>query len=234
VKTRLARPAARLLAVLPLLCLTLARTTTAAAAPFTNLDFEQATVVVNDPMFGLLDWDLAFPGWEQLDPFVNYGTPHVGMTRLVMLAEAGGPEPWSPPAVSGQYSALIRNGAGEDAEDAWLAQTGDVPVAAKAIEFLVDGDEPEVYLGGVQLSLVEIDEPGFIRRFAANVVPFAGATAELKFLYPGNPNFDPDGINYKGGILDDIAFTQRIIPEPSTWVMALLGLVAAFAFSRRR
>ncbi len=231
-KTRLARPAARLLAVLPLLCLTFARTTTAAAAPFTNLDFEQATVVVNDPMFGLLDWDLALPGWEGPGG-VFYGTGHLGMGRLTMLTEDGAPEPWSPPAISGRFSVYVRNGAIEQPEDNWISQTGDLPGNAKAIEFVVQGDKPQVYLNGVQLTLVEFAEP-FRRRFAANVVPFAGTTAELKILYPGNPNYDPDANNHWGGILDDFAFTQRIVPEPSTWALALLGLAAAFAFRRRR
>lgn len=236
-KFRVSRPAAHLFAILPLFCLTLGGEAPAAAASFTNLNFEQATVVVNDPMFGHLDWNLALPGWEPWSSTVFLGSGHLGMGPLVQLIDDDyvPPPPITPQSsMSGRFTVLLRGGMGDIFDDVWLAQTGDVPSTARAIELLVLGDEPEIYLDGVRLTLVEIDEPGSNRRFAGNVLPFAGTTAELKILYPNTPIFDEE-VGSQSGRIDDIEFTRRlVVPEPSTLAMALLGLVAASIFRLRR
>ena len=58
---------------------------------FTNLDFEDATVVSNDPVFGFLDWNLAAPGWEHSSgsatEIIYYGNIHLGTDQVFFLRD---------------------------------------------------------------------------------------------------------------------------------------------------
>ncbi len=212
----------------------------AGAAPFVNLDFEQATVVVNDPMFGHLAWDLALPGWQPPvgapdTATVYLGIPHLGLSPYIELIDDNYYPEWPAShqtSIAGRFSLRMAGSVEPGYGSVWITQTGDVPAWAKALEFVVLGGEPEIYLNDVQIPLVEIDEPGFLRRFAGNVVSFAGTTAELKIQYVEPVVFDEE-VPRHSGTLDNIAFTQRLVPEPSSLVLATLALGVVLASSRK-
>ena len=214
------------------------------AGPFINLGFEQATVVVNDPIYGLLDWNLALPGWSppsgQPDSSsVFYGIGHLGLSQYIMLTDGsanqfGGTKPQP---LSGEYSLVIRGSLEPEYGAASVLQTGDIPASAKAIELLVRGDQPEIYLGETQIPLAVVDVNGSIARYAGNISAYAGTTSQLRISYPaGYPLPDDEfGGNYQtfSGTIDNIQFTTRIIPEPTALMLAALGTVGWFAAWRR-
>jgi hypothetical protein len=210
----------------------------AAAGAFVNLDFEQATVVVNDPMFGNLNGNLALPGWvpRSGNPntnYVYYHSGHFGFAPYIMLLDN---TPLSQdPAIAGNYSLYIRGSYTPEFGEVLLRQTGDIPASAKAIELLVDGNKPNVYIGNDLIPLVVVAQTSKGMIYAGNIVSHAGTTDDLRIGYPaGDGNFDEEGDSYKGAI-DNIQFTTRVVvPEPATYALAAIGVVGLLAFRRRQ
>jgi hypothetical protein len=210
----------------------------APAGAFVNLNFEQATVVVNDPTFGNLAWNLALPGWapgvgQPDSSSVYYRSGHLGFAPFIMLLDNTSQSPF--PAISGNYSLRIRGSFVPEYGNGAVRQTGDVPAFARAIELLVRGAEPQVFLGNDLIPLVVVSQSGGTVRYAGNIVEHAGTTAELRIAYPpGDGNFDEEGDSYSGNI-DDIQFTTRVVvPEPNTCILAALGTIGVIAVRRRR
>jgi hypothetical protein len=207
------------------------------AGAFVNLDFEQATVVVNDPMFGNLNGNLAFPGWvppsgNPNTNYVYYHSGHFGFPAYIMLLDNTAQS--QDPALSGNYSLYIRGSYVPEHSEASLRQTGDIPSYARAIELLVNGDKPNVYIGNDLIPLVVVGQTSKGRIFAGNIQSHAGTTDVLRIAYPaGDGNFDEEGDSYKGAI-DNIEFTTRVVvPEPATYVLAASAVVGLLAFRRR-
>lgn len=223
----------------------LAVSNAASGAPFTNLDFEQAQVVVNDPIYGWLDWNLAAPGWSPRDgspdsEVVYYGSGHLGYAQYIMLVDNNH---LNLDPIAGQYSIYIKGSMFADGGDAWISQTGEVPGFATAIELLVKGDVPIVSMNGNSVDLIPVGMQGGAVRYAGGISVYAGSTATLRINYPATTwteeTWDEEEYVASGGLnagmIDSIQFSTRIVPEPSTIGLAGVGLVmlAGLAWRRR-
>ena len=211
-------PKTALLAGLLLLAAASARVT---AAPFVNLDFEQATV---PPGTGAtIAASSAFPGWTprigtSVQSSVNYNYPGIGESAVVLYDD------WilgATAVLDGQYSALLIPT--QASNSASLAQSGDVPGDTKSL--LIRGAQnrpaPVVTLNGTPIALVVVDPSSTIFEpvvYGGDIAAFAGETAEMR-------------ISSGASILaaDSIVFSPTAVPEPSVGLWAALLLVAGGA-----
>ena len=128
-----------------------------------------------------------------------------------------------------------------------LSQTGAVPADAKSLQFLYQGDNLKVYVGGsleplhfLGTRLTDNPAAPSASYFAVDVTATAGQTAELRFEFrsygfsdePGEPRFFGEP-NAQMHVLDDLQFSPvAAVPEPSTY--ALFGVGAALLWWHRR
>ena len=195
---------------------------------FTNLDFESAVVVSNDPTFGFLDWGLAVPGWSHSlgsdTGAVYYGSTHVGQTqwfRLIDVITSPGNAP-----LQGQYSMQFSSGRSSTNPpgpwvSAFLAQTGAVPSNALSLRFLATGPLA-VAIDGLTVPIISTGQ----NAFGVDLVPYAGSTVELRFINSSQQFFDPV-------MLDQVSFSTTPIPEPESWLLLSAGLALGSAFRSR-
>jgi hypothetical protein len=135
------------------------------AAPFRNLDFEQATVVWPDPLPGFREVDpaLAFPGWtiEQGSPgshiYTLFNNLTLGASAITLFDDS----PWQGaanfPPIEGRYSTFLY----VDLADFGIPemkQVGTVPADARALTFAMDQRFPDVrvLIDDVDLPLVNL------------------------------------------------------------------------------
>jgi hypothetical protein len=187
---------------------------TAQAAPFVNLNFEQATVPPGSQFF--LPASLAFPGW----------TPRVGEAPLstVYYNQTGIGEaavtlydmrlPISDPVLEGTYSAfLITDFA--FGTPASLAQTGSIPANAQSLRLLVSQSRlpPVLTFNAIQLPLVRLSSPmgpDDPIMYGADVTSLAGVEATLRLASSVAPSLGVTGF-------DAITFSTLPIPELTSW-----------------
>jgi hypothetical protein len=195
---------------------------------FTNLDFEQAVVVVNDPNFGFLDWNLAVPGWGHLNnsldtSIVYYRHPHTGLTPYYLLVDSQ-----SAPnlLLAGNYSLDMANGSlgippNTTYTQAFLSQTGAIPGDARSIHLLGTGPI-DVFIGGasIPMSLLGGSE------YAGDISAYAGTTAELRIVNAALTDHSPVAV-------DNISFSSIPIPEPSTLVLVGACIVSSSIYRLR-
>lgn len=214
------------------------------AAPFQNLNFEQAVVVINDPIFGHLNWSQALPGWSPWSgspdsATVFYGSGHLGTTQYIMLVDNN---QFNQVPIAGNYSLLTKGSMFADGGDAWISQVGDVPSTARAIELLVSGDVPIVSMNGNPVNLIPVGTQNGAVRYAGGISVYAGSTATLRINYPATTwteeTWDEEAYIASGGLnagmIDNIQFSTRIVPEPSSCLLAGLGLSVLFGLAHRR
>lgn len=212
-----------------LLAVTLIATTPTFSGNFTNLDFESAAVQITDPNFGWLDWNLAVPGWNHGSgsgsEIVYYGQPHLGMSPWYLLIDTNefNYALYSP--LAGNYSLAFRSGIGsshpkELSYSAFISQTGDILPGTRSIHLLATGPF-SVSLDGVYIPMLALGR----NNYAGDVTDFAATTATLTIRNEGPPNpFElPTPV-----LVDEIVFSPRPIPEPSSLAIfaAALGSLA--------
>lgn len=202
------------------------------AAPFANLDFEDATVP-SDPL----------PSWSvnNLGPIYNLaclGSSCVSVHDVgSILADPSVP-------IEGNFSVFLQGGTSGASGDlpligAAISQTGDVPAGAKSIRLLSTENEGidavtgyenlRVSLDGSNIPLISLGTVGEVVTLGGNVAPFAGTTAELVIS-----TVDPviDGPELWAWV-DAVSFSTEAIPEPSAgW---LIGIASSLVYlgSRR-
>ena len=194
---------------------------------FTNLDFEQAQVVLNDPDFGALDWNLAVPGWSHSSgsdtEFVYYGLTHVGGTQYFLLVDSVS----SPDSLlDGRYSLAFQSGFEQSNVPspfvhAFISQEGEIPSGARYLRLLATGPFG-VFIDGVSVPM----EPLGGTAYMGDISAFSGTTAELKIVNTTSTFND-------AVVVDDIALLP--VPEPGTNALMLAGFAwLAIAMRRRR
>ncbi len=200
----------------------------AQAQSFTNLDFEAANTASAVPPFGSLAWSAAAPGWQHgpgvdTEP-VYYGLTHVGITQWYLLAGPGS----SIAALAGDYSMSFASGyasylPGAQWVNAYLAQTGVVPLGTRSLTLLATGPL-DLQINGSSVVLV----PTGAGSFAADVSAYAGATIEVRLVNASAQAQTPVTV-------DNIAFSTSPVPELPIWHLAGVGLLGlGIALSRRR
>lgn len=192
----------------------------AMAAPFVNLDFEQATVV---PVGGdFIQAGPAFPGWTpRIDgtPLTNVAYNYVGFGEpVVSLFDQPG-DGIGLPLLEGRFMAVLVSRAGSATRGS-LTQSGDVPSNSVTIRMLADLDfgPPLVRINGVVIPMVLLP-PSFTEGslFAGEVSLFAGSLVALEFLSPQPPLGRISGF-------DAVEFSPLPIPEPTHALATLAGL----------
>jgi hypothetical protein len=206
----------------------------ASAQEFVNLNFESATVQVNDPTFGWLDWNLAAPGWNHSSgsatAIIYYGQEHIGTDQIYLLKDASSPV-WAPGTqLAGNYSISFASGYDTDFGTpiswvtAFISQTGRIPASARSLRMLATGPV-QVFLGGVEISMCALGE----NLYAGDISSFAGITTELKIA-----NAAPMGQVHDYAVVDDILFSSIPMPEPSSVMLWIFGAALVLGWRRNR
>lgn len=216
-------------AAIVLALVTLASAPTVQAQIFDNLDFENATVQSNDPVFGFLSWDTAVPSWAHgggSDSGIVYlGLHHVGLTPWYQLVDTG-TQGMAP--LQGSYSLAFANGHADaqSEQSGWIesfiAQSGLVGTNARSVRFQTIG-QVEMKVNGVAQTLHALGG----NAYAVDITAYAGQIVELGFVNKSAALHDPV-------ILDAITVSTTAVPEPSNWAMLLVGLGIAGLHARRQ
>ena len=202
-----------------------------AQGTFQNLNFENATVVPipNDPS-GHIQFTPAFPGWTGYlggsgISLVNYNSLNIGSSGIGLL------DPGYPGGsrIAGNYTAVLQAGQLGFQPDASMAQRGLIPAGTMSLHFFAGED----FRGGVvasidgqALNLSVLQTFSGYNELGADISAFAGQTVELRFTRPAVVA----GANL---FLDDISFSPNPVPEPSAWVLLVLGSALFWCVTRR-
>jgi hypothetical protein len=156
------------------------------AAPFVNLNFEQATVPPGNQT--TLPAGLAFPGWiarldETVLSSVRYNDIGVGQAS-VTLYDMPNPSNTGIPVFEGKYGAIL-TGSVSGTVSASLAQVGDVPIDTRSIRLLAEGfrGPPALTVNSQVIPLLRLSSGGLGQPalFGGEIDSFAGATVEVRF-----------------------------------------------------
>ncbi|WOO43075.1 hypothetical protein [Rubellicoccus peritrichatus] len=202
------------------------------ASAFTNLDFESAAVVSNDPTFGFLDWSLAVPGWNHSKgndtSVVYYGSSHLGTTQAYSLLDTANPQHFTDAPLEGNYSITFRSGDFDLFADpivyghAFIAQEGTIPVGTRSLSLLAQG-EFQVFFDGNEILMSE----GSADLRIGDLTPYQGSTGELKIMESG-PEWSGSAV-----VLDNILFSTTPIPESNNYTLLLsLSIIALIGLNR--
>ena len=197
---------------------------------FRNLDFESARVVTNDPTFGVLDWNLAAPGWNHSNGsdlgIVYYRQEHFGFTGYYMLYDSLSPVYAPGTQLAGRYSLGFSNGhATGNPESPWqenyLGQSGEIASDVRSFRLLAHGSF-EVLVGGVSIPMQSLGG----NLYGGDISAFAGQTTEFRILNTSRTLHTPV-------VVDNIAFSPMPVPEPSVVVIFGFGVLAWLTVARR-
>jgi len=190
------------------------------AQVFTNLNFERATVQINDPTYGFLNWGLAVPGWSHSpgsdSGIVYYGSPHLGISGYFLLMDSNSPAYAPGTQLAGRYSLTLRSGhllsydPSSPWQNAFISQTGDIASGVQSLRLLAKGPF-EVDLGGVPINMISLGG----NLYAGDISSFAGTTEELRIV----------NIGFNEVVLDNITFSTLAVPEPSTVALTGMGFL---------
>ncbi len=195
---------------------------------FTNLDFEDATIVRLEQPGGLplptanrIGASNAIPGWTAYvngnhEPSIVYDSTTGGGIELIDASNAVA-QP-----VQGDYSVVLRGGGFLEGQlvPSSIGQTGTIPVIAQAMTFEGNFDG-KISFAGHDLDYSVTGKVGTYNSYIANIVPFSGQTGQLLFSTVPNPN----GLIEQGGIIDDIQFITVPVPEPGEMALFAAGIL---------
>ena len=201
------------------------------AAPFVNLDFEDA-VVPGDLL----------PGWEVNNLGPSYNIACLG-SSCVSVHDAGSPSADPSIPLQGTYSVFLQAGTDGANGDpplipASITQTGDMPVGAKTIELLstagpnfdpfISFENLVVAFDGNNIPLTNIGTVGNVVTLSGDVSPYAGMTGELLV---GTLTPDDDGAELWAWV-DAVSIT--VVPEPTSVTTCLIAATFVGLAYRRR
>jgi hypothetical protein len=207
----------------------------AQAAPFQNLDFEAADlpVIPRGQEGTYVPISIGLPGWsaslgtsalsQVLHNSATLGSPAVliwGPDMSYATAQAGG-------RIEGDFTAVLQAGTAASGPPLSISQTGLVPLEGQWLLFKgrVGFVPPMPTVFSVSLNDQNVPIAASLPEYTlygGDVSTFVGTEAELKFtVYRGLGN---------GLILDSIEFSP--VPEPGSFVLVALGLVAGACWRR--
>jgi len=200
-----------------------------AQGTFQNLGFELATLTnVSPGQIGPVPFTDAFPGWIGYwgtNPASLAGYNGVGLgSALASIISRSSPE-YSNNVIVGNYTAALKAGTyGSDLPylPTAIAQTGAVPVTARSLRFSAQSlygnvSQLAVSLDGQTITYIPLSSGPNYTTYGADITPFAGMTAELRFAE------QPVPITFGAVFLDRIQFSDVAIPEPRVWVLIFCG-----------
>ncbi len=226
----------------------LLQTEIATAGQFRNLDFELAVIDEETGGFGFPLASQALPYWTTFLPhdYIPYNMIALDASFVSIYDELIGY--YNP--LEGTYSVMLGDGFGDDgsggvtAVDAWISQTGNVPLDAKSLMFRTDTgvyrDRFLVSLDATPIPMslysVDIDNQGAygpVETYIGDISAFSGQNnVELRFTKvvqdPSNP--------FHHGLftVDAIEFSPITVPEPSTVTLLCIATISLLAYVRRR
>jgi hypothetical protein len=180
---------------------------------FQNLDFESPdpSLALGGP--ALVPISGAMPGWNgyiggtQIDT-VAYNTISLG-GAAISLQGPGSLEP----ILQGSYTVFLQpdynSGGGAIPNSVAIAQTGQIPLTARSLEFFAYFSGLQVTFGGQSLPILDLGTGPNYTIYGVDVSAFAGQTGELRFTCPP---VQPSG--FGGARLDAIEFSSQSVPEP--------------------
>jgi hypothetical protein len=173
------------------------------ASTFRDLDFESASIVpvYSSGTFQVIEFASGFPGWVGYVG-TNQATEALFHNLALDSAALGLQTNSSFLGWDGKYYASIESGFGGIS---YLGQTGSVPSGVQSLTFRARGSRYIVSLNGQPLNVVSLGDD----LYGANIIAFAGTTAELRFTVLTTPPPQPPiNILY----LDSIAFSNGPVP----------------------
>ena len=193
----------------PTVLLLLAASSALGQGTFQNLDFESANVQnVSYPDGELVHISDGVPGWN-ISP--TAGGDLMGHNTFP-LSGAGvsilGPNAPSTQILEGTYTVELFASIMGPPQQAFIFQTGQVPVGSRSILFYGAGGFG-LSFAGQNIPLTSIGSGPNYTIFGGDVSLFAGQTGQL--VFQGN------------GLLDNISFSPTAIPEPSVLTLATVG-----------
>jgi hypothetical protein len=193
---------------------------------FVNLDFENATVILDGGPANI-DASSAIPGWTAyaplIQPVIAYDSTSLG-GAMVALEDANAPSGGGPLPIQGNYSMLLQGSTGPTAA-ASIGQTGQIPLNALSLTFFLSlNSSLQVTFNGQIIPLVQIGSTSNYDIMGGNVSAFSGQTGQLLFTALPNGGY---------GLLDNIQFSPLAVPEPSELALGALGTLL-LAFRRWR
>jgi hypothetical protein len=196
---------------------------------FVNLDFEDATVVPTEPVYGWLDWNLAVPGWDHSaggdTQHVFWGSAHLGLSQYYLLMDSTSPVYAPNHQLAGDYSLAFVSGiqnAGDPSSpwvNAYISQIGSIPLGTQSLRILATGPF-QVFVGGVNIPMYSLGG----NSYGGNISSFAGMVAEMKIINTATTIPMPT-------VVDDISFSTTSVPEPASITLFVTSM--AFLIYRR-
>jgi hypothetical protein len=177
---------------------------------FRDLDFDSGSVLLlrGDPYNRIL-FLTAFPAWTGYSGTVR--ATSALYNNLAFAAAAIGLQTNSAGVFDGKYYASIQagpalgSGSPPPAVTSYLSQTGLIPAGARSLLFKASGSNYVVSLHGQSLTPSRLGG----NLYGANVTPFAGTSAELRFTVLTNT---PPQSALNSLYLDSISFSTRPVP----------------------
>lgn len=211
-----------------LVCLLACVVHRASAAPFVNLDFEQATV--SPPGQELINASLAFPGWtarigDIVQTLVNYDNEGSGGAVVSLWDQ---PAPFQNiPLFQGFYMPILVTGPtiSGQIQTTSLSQEGDIPLNAHSLTLLAQNGSgpPAVWMNAIPLSFQRVGGGQGTHEaaiFAADVSMFAGEQVLLVVSSRASP-FP------RVSAFDKLTLSPDPVPEPGHSLVIVMALLEA-------
>jgi hypothetical protein len=193
---------------------------------FTNLNFEQSTIVSSSPSgYGFNSGTANVPGWTEYNGYgdVNYSGGMTVVYNDQTLDDSGvaleGTNYFTP-SIKGKYSIFMYGGsfaAENSTNGSAIGQTGQIPLTTQSLTYLgLNDNNLQITFNGQLLSFNAISSTPNYTMYGADISAYAGQTGELLFTAPWQTG---------EGMIDNIQFSSSPIPEPNT-----LSLFSYFLF----
>jgi hypothetical protein len=206
--------------------------------PFTNLNFELATVsTLSSGQSNLVSVSSALPCWT-----VTYGSQQQsqvlqnGILQGAVSVDLLGPnlavQPYTSGVLDGNYSAELQAGLfGGSLVSASISEDGTVPYGSESLQFLAWTDSSTAFLvsfDGTVLTPIALGSgPDGSTLYGVDISPYQGVDGMLLFSMGATTSGQQNDL-----VLDDINFSPTPVPEPTSMVLTGIGALL-LAFRRR-